>query len=342
LTRLDDKAKNQAMIRSLVGLALCAAACGRAQGVSDEDLGGLVVATKPEATAIDVERAAKEPGELGRALMEPYKTAVTALGPHELAIDTQTTVDEGGKQVWDLADKTRLVLGEAGAYHATYENSADYGREVIFTANKLYLRPRYQRWHGRAPETPDEPAQMRDQIVDAIGATWDLVAPGAELTDRGTVSVDGRNGRKIEVALSPHPQSPPAEPLSQRKWREGRTITALSGEVVLDAERGVPLTVQIAATIGYTRDGKRETMKLTLASKASSIGKPGEVLAPATDVVATPERQREVDDRDTLLQGIAPPLRKGADTAAAPAEVKKPPPLGPKKKKKKIEKPEAP
>jgi hypothetical protein len=328
------------MIRSLAGLALCATACGRSQGVKDEDLGGLVVAAKPEASAIDVDRAAKEPAELGRALMEPYKTTVAALGPHELAIDTQTTVDEGGKLVWDLADKTRLVLGDAGAYHATYENSADYGREVVFAANKLYLKPRYQRWHARAPETVDEPAQMRDQIADAIGATWDLVAPAAELTDRGTVSIDGRTGRKIEVALSPHPQSPPAEPLTQRKWREGRTITALSGEIVLDADKGVPLSVQLAATVGYTRDGKREAMKLTLASKASSIGKAGEVLAPATDVVATPERQREVDDRDFLLQGIAPPLRKGADTAVAPVEVKKSPPPPERSKKKK--KPEAP
>ena len=36
-------------------------------------------------------------------------------------------------------------------------------------------------------------------------------------------------------------------------------------------------------------------------------------------MVATPERLREVDDRDFLLQGIAPPMRKPTDGAAATA-----------------------
>ena len=44
------------------------------------------------------------------------------------------------------------------------------------------------------------------------------------------------------------------------------------------------------------------------------------ITAPAeAEVVATPERKREVDERDYLLQGIAPPIRKNADgTAATP------------------------
>ena len=33
-------------------------------------------------------------------------------------------------------------------------------------------------------------------------------------------------------------------------------------------------------------------------------------------MIATPERRREVDDRDYLLQGIAPPLRRNPDGTA--------------------------
>jgi hypothetical protein len=309
--------------RVVVGLALWAA-CGRSQGVDDEQLGGLVVTPKAQGSAIDVDHAARDTAELGRALMAPYRATVAVLGPHELAIATETTVNEAGKEVSALLDHTTLVIGKT-AFHATYENSADYGREIVFTGGKLYLRPRYQRWHERGPEAPDEPDVLRDQVADAIGATWDLLAPAIELTDRGPAQVDGRAGKKIEIKLSPSPHEPPPETLSQRKWREQRSIDAVSGEVVIDADKGVPLSVKLAGTVSFSRDGKRYTMKVSLTSAVSAIGKPADVIAPTTDVVATPERQREVDDRDYLLQGIAPPLRKNHDgTAVQPHTKDKP------------------
>ncbi|HSN24732.1 MAG TPA: hypothetical protein VLT45_00555, partial [Kofleriaceae bacterium] len=207
-----------------------------------------------------------------------------------------------------------IELGDAGAFHGVYTNSADYGREVIFVGGQLYLKPRYQRWHARAPEGPEEPAQIENDMYGAIAATWDLLAPGAELTDQGPAQVGGRAGRKIAVKLSPSPKKPPAEKLAQRKWREKRTIDAVSGEVILDADKGVPLSVKLTGTVGFTRDNRRFSMKITLQSEVSGIGVAATVKAPdPEDTVATPERLREVDDRDFLLQGIAPPLRKNPD-----------------------------
>jgi hypothetical protein len=297
-------------VLAVVALAACGA-CGRSQGVADRDLGGLVIAPKVKSDPIDVARAAKDPAELGRALALPEHTAWAALGPHTVAISTATEVDEGSAKVSDLSDHTSIELGDKGVFHAVYTNSADYGRETIFSGDKLYLRPRYQRWHERAPETPDEPTELADAYEQAIAATWDLVAPGAELVDLGPAEVAGRAGRKIGVRLSPAPQHPPAEPLAQRKWREHRTVDALSGEVVLDADKGVPLAVKLAGTIAFTRDGRRFDMKVSLDSSVSAIGQAAAIAAPAgDDVVATPERLREVDDRDFLLQGIAPPVHK--------------------------------
>lgn len=300
----------------LASLALLgAAACGRSQGVPDQDLGGLVVETTKPEPPIKVERAAKEPPELGRALMQPYRKVVEALGPHTVSISTVTSVEEAGKPVSELTDRTTIQLGETGTFRGEYTNSADYGREAIFVGGMLYLRPRYQRWHRRAPETADEPAALRDSFFDPIAATWDLVAPGAELTDQGAAEVGGRQGKKIAIKLSPSPTKPPAEPLVQRKWRENRVVEELTGEVILDAEKGTPLAVKIAGTIAFTRDGRRFRMKTSVTSAISGIGAPASLTAPAdTEVVATPERRREVDDRDTLLEGIAPPLRKKDST----------------------------
>src|SRR5205823_4530052 len=144
------------------------AACGRSTGVADRDLGGLVIAPKAKAEPIDVARAMKDPAELGRALALPERAVATALGPHTVAIASETNVDEGGKEVEQLSDHATIELGEAGAFHAMYANSADYGREATFVGGKLYLRPRYQKWHARAPESADEPGELRDAYYGAI------------------------------------------------------------------------------------------------------------------------------------------------------------------------------
>lgn len=302
-------------------LGVTLAGCGscRKSGVSDEELGGLVIAPKKKADPINVARAAKDPAELTRALARPYRDTVAALGAHTYNLSTTTAIDEAGKRIEDLADQTVIEIGDQGGFHATYTNTADYGREVLFLGGKLYLRPRYQRWHERAPETADEPTQVRDSFFEAIFATWDLLAPAAELTDAGTVQHAGRTGRKIIIKLAPTPRTPPAETLTQRKWREKRAVEAVAGEIILDAESGAPLSAKLQGIVSFTRDGRRFSMKLNADAAASAIGTIVALATPAADqVVATPERLREVDDRDFLLQGIAPPSRRNPDGTPVP------------------------
>ena len=314
-------------------VALClTAGCGRSEAVADGDLPGLVVEARKADPPLDVAAAAKDPAELGRALAKPYRAVLAAIGPHTVAINTTITVEEAGKPISDLSDHAQIENGTGGAYHAVYTNSADYGREATYVpgpagtgsgsdvaTGTLYLRPRYQRWHARAPESADEPAALRDQYFDAIDATWDLLAPGAELVDRGAADVGGRTGHKIEIKRAAAPTKPAAEPLAQRKWRESRAVEAVSGEIVLDAKTGMPLAVTLTGIVSFARDGRRFTMKVALDSTISGLGSAVEITAPADpDVVATPERMREVDDRDYLLQGIAPPLRRNPDGSAIP------------------------
>ena len=302
-------------------LALCAAACGRARGVQDQDLPGLVVEARKPEPPVDVDRATRDPAELGRALARPYRVVVAALGPHTAGVNSAVKVDEGGRQVSELSDHAQIDNATGDVFHAVYTTSADYGREAIFVDDRLYLRPRYQRWHTRDPESPDEPAELRDRYFEAIAATWDLLAPGAELTDGGPLEIAGRHGRKIAIKRTADPRDPPPEPVAQRKWRETRTVDAVAGEVVLDAERGVPLAVKLDGAVGFTRDGKHFAMKVSVDSTISGIGTAAAVAPPpASEVVSTPERRREVDDRDYLLQGIAPPLRRNTDGTAIPPQ----------------------
>jgi hypothetical protein len=295
-------------------------ACGRSQGVPDEQLGELVIDHKAAEAPIDVARAATDPAELGRALARPLGAVVAALGPHTVKLALTNAVLEDGKQVIALDEQTRIQIGAGGAFHELYTNSADYGSETISTGStggKLYLRPRYQRWHERAPEAPDEPAAIRDRAFGGIAAAWDLLAPGAELVDGGAIELAGRPGRKIGIRRAASPAEPPPERLTQRKWRETRSLDELSGEIILDAASGVPLAVKLAGAVGFTRDGVRRTMKLSVDGTLTGIGTPVAIAAPdRAEVVATPERMREVDDRDSLLRNIAPPLRRSTDGEA--------------------------
>src|SRR5439155_1094522 len=152
------------------------------------------------------------------------------------------------------------------------------------------LRPRYQRWHGRAPEAPEEPAQLYDGYADAIGATWELVAPGVELTDGGVVQFGGRSGRKIIVKLAPQGRPMAPEKVTQRAWRVKRTVDKVAGEIVLDADTGVPLRVALTGAVSFPREGKPMTINLGVTSEIA-MGAPAITAPPQTDVVATPERQ---------------------------------------------------
>ncbi len=312
------------MIRiAVASLSMWAAvACGRAQGVADQELGNLVVDTRVAEKPIDLDAAGKDPAELGRALMRPYRSIIGALPVHSIVIASKTTVEEAGKITDDLGETGVIQLGDAGAWRGEYTNTADYGREVVFVDGKLYLRPRYQKWHARAPETADEPATLRDGFFAPVAATWELLAPAAELTDLGPAQIGGKNGRKIAIKLAATPRPNPAETIAQKKWREQRTIDEVSGEVVLDADKGAPMSVKLAGSVGFMRDGRRFRMRVSLTSTVTAVGSAATITVPATtDVVTTPERLREVDDRDYLLQGIAPPTRKVPEsTTPAPAK----------------------
>jgi hypothetical protein len=303
------------------------AACGSGR-TPDRDLGGLVVAPDETARPIDLGRAVRDPVELGRAIAVPHHDVARQLGPHVTTLRNATLVHDGATQVEALTVDTTIELGDAGAWRAVSNNSADYGREAIWSGGWLYLRPRYARWHKRAPNDEREPVTLSDEHGAELAAAWDLLAPAIGLSDRGTRTVAGRGGRVIELSLSPSPRKPAAEPLTQRTWRETRVVEAVAGEIVLDAETGVPLAAKLTGKLAFVRDGRRLTMTLDVSAAVRGIGIPVAIaLPPPEDVVATPERRKEVDDHNALLENIAAPVGiDRADRAGTAAPSGGPPP----------------
>jgi len=296
------------------------AGCGRSGGTPDEDLPGVVHARAEAAPAIDVAKAAADPAVLAAAIDLPEHAVDAALGAHVLTTKSVVEIGEAGAPVESLTTTVSLAYDASGAYHATLDNDADYGREVVFAGGTLYLRPRYARWHRRPPETDDEAVRLRDQLASELAAHYDLIAPAVAVSDGGDVTQAGRPARKIALARAAAPAKRPPAKLTQRAWRDTFEVDQVAGEVVLDAKAGVPLHAHLEAAAHFSRDGHAFTMKLTVDHDVSAIGAAPAIAAPPPDeVVATPERLHEVDDRDFLLRGLAPPVHRGAAPAAAPS-----------------------
>ncbi|MBP9086102.1 MAG: hypothetical protein KBG15_08285 [Kofleriaceae bacterium] len=308
-------------------------ACRRNNGVPDKKLGGLVVAPVLAEKPISLDAAAKSSAELLRVVSQPLTAGKGALPSHRVVMTNSNIVEEASKLIEKLDEQTAIEVADAGRWHATYTNSGDNGREAIFDGNELFLRPRYMGWHGRPPNDVDEPAQMLASYDHVIAANWELLMPGAELTDQGVVQFAGRAARKLTVKLAPTSQPAGKETLPQRAWRTTRKVTAVDGEFVFDAETTRLLAAKLNGAIEFSRDGRQFVMRISSTRTVEGVGTAIAVAAPpATEVVATPERMREADERDALLDGIAPPSRR----PTAPAVSGDPPvpalPIAPKSK----------
>lgn len=321
-------------LRAWLLVGIVAAGCGGG-GTSDRELPGLVTATATAPRPIDTGKAARDGGELARAVAQPWRIAAAALGDHRLTIDSTVVVKDGATVLEELGDQVVIESAKGGDYRATTVNTADYGREVIALAGRLYLRPRYALWHGRGLEAEDEADAIRDQLAAVLGDYLDLCARGLEVSDQGAVQAAGRPAHRIELRLAPRAAAVGPAAVRQRAWRDTVVVKALRGEVTLDDELGVALAATLAAEVSFVRDGKPLTMTVAVTHAVEAIAAPTLEPPPTATTVATPERSREVDDRNALLQGIAPPQGKAAAidvpepapaAPAAPAPTKGTPP----------------
>ncbi|MEZ4364039.1 MAG: hypothetical protein R3B48_27955 [Kofleriaceae bacterium] len=299
--------------------AIAASGCGRDAGVPDRELGDLVVAPKTSDAPVSVSQALSDPSELARAVNLPHHRRSALLGAHRLHITSSIELAEpGGAPLESLSEETKLEFASDAAWHATSNNSADYGRELTFLDGALYLRARYQRWHRRPPNGDAEPAEHLDRFGEAPAAMWELLAPAIAVADGGALTFADRPAHKIAISTSAKPAAAAREPLAHRKWRQARTVEHVEGEAVLDDANGALLRLALRGVVAMQREGHTYSMKVSVESAVSGLGVAPAITAPdPAEVVLTPVRLHEVDERDQLLEKIAPPLRSKERPAPA-------------------------
>ena len=300
-----------------LAVAVLGPACGRSgEGRPDDELGGLVKDQAAAGMVIDVDKAAKDARELGRALALGHEQIGILVGPHAMAGRSHVEVREGSSPVEVLDDETAIQLDGKGNYHAVLSNSKEYGREVYFVDGTMYLRPRYGKYHQRKPADDGEAARVRGEIFATVAAHFDLLASAVSVSDGGKTEVHGRPARKVVIAVSKERDKRP-ESVTQRKWREGAVVKEAAGEIALDEKTGAPLRATVRGTISFQRDGRSFEMRLESSHELSAFGSVPPVAAPPADeTVADISQRHELADRESLLQGIAPPARKAPTPGA--------------------------
>jgi len=301
-----------------LALSLALAGCGSGEGRSDDELAGLVHAPKPAPTTVDLERAARDVDELMRAATLTHGQVSALLGPHTVTGKSHTEVHEKGAVIETLDDEMGIELDAKGNFHAQVDNSKEYGRDVYLVDRWLYQRPRYGKFYRRRPNDEGEPARIRNEIFGAVGATLDILAPAVELSPGGEATVAGRKGKVIKLATAREPRKPPRQTLAQRKWRETATVREVGGEMVLDVKTGVVLRAVLQGTLAFQRDNRSFVMRLEARHELGSFGAVEEVAPPAPELVVMESEQRhELDERDSLLEGIAPKAARGRAPSGA-------------------------
>ena len=152
----------------------------------------------------------------------------------------------------DLRGSRLRQIGDGAAtYRGTYANSADYGREIdVHRRPSCTWRPRYQRWHARAPrDAPTSQPRCAMATSRRSRRRWDLhLAPAAELTDQS--APPGRPaapGRKIAIAAAARAAASRAEPhRTAQAARVARSIEAARRRGRARRRQGARRSVQLS------------------------------------------------------------------------------------------------
>jgi hypothetical protein len=304
---------------ALIG-CLAIACSGEEEGRPDKDLGDLVISPEEEIPAVDLDKASQSSEALLTALRLPHTWVAEKLGAHQVRGSSRLSVKEGDTPLEDLDDELALDFDAKGRFQATLDNSKNYGRHAIYDGKELYLRPRFGKYHTRAPQTETETGEIRNEIFAGATDYLDLFENQLEVSDQGAKTFEGRAVRQIALKLAPERKKLAPSGLTQKAWRNTIEVQAIEGLVSLDAESGVALKIEFAGKIAYERDKRRFTMELAATRVISDIGHKRTITAPDDALVLRiPARRRELDERESLLKGIAPPARKAPTPPASEA-----------------------
>jgi hypothetical protein len=173
------------------------------------------------------------------------------------------------------------------------------GKQVVFVNGMTYARAPPAPFRERPTDRGRDARRFRDESFQLAGDVAHLFGKALSAEPAGDVAALGRSARRYVLSLSgtdlpaaapaAAPPLPPGlpgggyDPDTRRHvdFLEGRVPTSIQGEILLDAETGIPLAVAMKGVFAERSDQELHA-ELTLDARMTALGTgAGSVAAPA-------------------------------------------------------------
>jgi hypothetical protein len=276
------------MPRRLLALALVTAVAlstsGGCSRSSDRDLRAKALAAAPggaQARAVDLERPLE-------ALRLSADDAAARAGSFAWEAQVSWTVARPGATPVHLVERHRVRQLASGEFEVSADldpgagPGSETGKQVVYAGGMTYARGKWAPFRERPTDRGRGARRARDESFRMAADLADLYGPALSAEPSGEVSYLGRRARRFVLSLTsappPKPRPPPPalpdgryDDATRKRldFLDGRVPTALSGELLLDAATGVPLSVSLRGAFSQQSDPQlRADVELDAAVRA--------------------------------------------------------------------------
>jgi hypothetical protein len=202
-----------------------------------------------------------------------------------------------------LAERHRVRQSAAGDFEVESDldpgegTGAESGKRVVYANGMTYARSRYApfgAWRERPTDRGRDARRFRDESFGLLADVAALYGAALELTPAGEATFLGRPARRLRIALKagatangpshlgaqPQDGGPDEDTRRRLAFLDGRIPARADGEILADAESGVPLKFLLKGSF-QVKDDPDARVDLELAGQMKSLGAAaGAVVAP--------------------------------------------------------------
>jgi hypothetical protein len=279
--------------------------------------------SRPEAAlALDAGEAARRLGSFDWTAAVVWTVTRDGEPPRQVHVAERHTIRHAASGEFEVVAELDPGDGE----------HARSGRHEIYAGGTTYAKSAHAPFGGfreRPTDRGRDAARHRDESFAMARDVARLVGPGLRLAPAGEATVLGRPARRFTIQLAKDAIiEPPTIPLGRATdddtkrrlaFLEGRVPLAAEGELVADAETGVPLTVHLRATFGVAPSAGAPKVRAEIELRTQMRALGSTVAAITAPKGALPDERKPPGVSDALE---AAGLKKSGapEDGAAPAE----------------------
>jgi hypothetical protein len=207
--------------------------------------------------------ASADVGALLESLAQDHAAARGAIGPHALKVHVEVALAPQGepptpeaevgkpRPVADaVRDDIELVWGSAHGrpplFSLAQHNDHDHGRDVVVADERMYTRHEHRGWYVQTLQA-DVWELWLDDAQRSVSDVVALAAPRlhVESSTRAGEGLAGGDAIALKLALADAHDPARVSGEGLREWRKDAEITAIAGDVLVDAKTGLWLTADV-------------------------------------------------------------------------------------------------